>query len=172
MNTITSVTPTPGVSKTGKPWIRYDVTLDNGVQASGFDPVSVGEQVDLVQKGKFMNYLKLGAATPALPFTPPVIPPVNSVPKQAMTKDDYWERKEMRDREWQAEQTAQRPKIMRQHSQEMALRWFAIMGGIPGEVSEYTKKLRAMIDWFQRDIEYAPKAVEPAPEPDQEGPPL
>jgi hypothetical protein len=43
-------------------------------------------------------------------------------------------------------------RIERQHSQEMALRWFAMIGGIPGDAKDYTAKIRAMTDWFQRDI--------------------
>lgn len=41
--------------------------------------------------------------------------------------------------------------IRRQHSQEMALRYFALNGKVPT-----TKQLREMISWFQRDIDKSP----------------
>lgn len=44
-------------------------------------------------------------------------------------------------------------RIERQHSQEMALRYFALDGS--GDMPE-TKKLRDMISWFQRDIGKSP----------------
>lgn len=56
-------------------------------------------------------------------------------------------------------------RIERQHSQEMALRYFALSAN--GEVPE-TKQLRDMISWFQRDIGHAPSAPsqrEPEPPP-------
>lgn len=41
--------------------------------------------------------------------------------------------------------------IMRQHSQEMALRYFALNGTVPS-----TTQLRDMTSWFQRDINHQP----------------
>ncbi len=41
--------------------------------------------------------------------------------------------------------------IMRQHSQEMALRYFALNGTVPSTV-----QLRDMTSWFQRDINHQP----------------
>ena len=41
--------------------------------------------------------------------------------------------------------------IERQHSQEMALRYFALTGKVPT-----AKELRGMISWFQRDISHTP----------------
>jgi len=75
---------------------------------------------------------------------------------QVMTKDDYWRRKEERDLE-------NKPRIERQHSQEMAIRYCVMMGGLPKGQEEHsdTDKLRMMIDWFQRDISRQPySAVE------------
>jgi hypothetical protein len=42
-------------------------------------------------------------------------------------------------------------RIERQHSQEMALRYLVMQGGLPKD-SVHAAKLREMIDWFQRDI--------------------
>lgn len=72
-----------------------------------------------------------------------------------MSKDDYWTRKEQRDIEGVS-------RMGRAHSQEMALRFFQMSGGIPGATTpaEITEKLRTMIDWFERDIEYSQTGVE------------
>jgi hypothetical protein len=59
-----------------------------------------------------------------------------------MSKDDYWTRKEERDIE-----ASQR--MNRSHAQDMALRYFAMIGGF-GDKSA-TEALRGMTDWFQRD---------------------
>lgn len=68
-------------------------------------------------------------------------------------------------------------RIERQHSQEMALRWFSLIAYSNEGVAEVppTEKLRAMIDWFQRDVGRVPAAptpktkpmVEPEPEPEE-----
>lgn len=71
-----------------------------------------------------------------------------------MTKDDYWQRKEDRDREWQAEQVRNKPRIERQHSQEMALRYLAMRPDQTTQVS--TETVRELINWFQRDIDHSP----------------
>lgn len=59
-------------------------------------------------------------------------------------------------------------RIERQHSQEMALRYFALQSPL-AELPD-TKKLREMISWFQRDIGHSPerenKTAEPEPEPE------
>jgi hypothetical protein len=70
--------------------------------------------------------------------------------RNGISKDDYWERKEQRDIDGQR-------RMGRAHSQEMALRFFQIHGGMPGATTpaEITQKLRDMINWFERDIEYA-----------------
>lgn len=58
-------------------------------------------------------------------------------------------------------------RIERQHSQEMALRYFAMKGSaLPG-----TTELREMISWFQRDIARSPERRqerEPDPEPPED----
>ena len=52
-------------------------------------------------------------------------------------------------------------RIERQHSQEMALRYFALKNEVPT-----TEGLREMTSWFQRDIGRSPeKRVQPEPEP-------
>lgn len=43
--------------KTGKPYTLYKVVVD-GKQASSFDPLDVGDEVDLVQNGNFWNASK------------------------------------------------------------------------------------------------------------------
>jgi hypothetical protein len=56
-------------------------------------------------------------------------------------------------------------RIERQHSQEMALRYFNVTNK-GGELD--TNKLREMISWFQRDISRSPEKtapVQPEPEP-------
>ncbi len=58
-------------------------------------------------------------------------------------------------------------RIVRQHSQEMALRKCAIEGAMPKTADE----LRKLIDWFQHDATNMPKAAAkpaPAPEPEPE----
>jgi hypothetical protein len=59
-------------------------------------------------------------------------------------------------------------RIERQHSQEMALRWYAmavtVQGAMPAFTMPTTDQLRAMIDWFQRDVgrtPLSPKETEP-----------
>jgi hypothetical protein len=59
------------------------------------------------------------------------------------TKEGYWTRKEERDIE-----ASQR--MNRSHAQEMAIRYFAMVGGFP-EGKTPTESLRTMTDWFQRD---------------------
>jgi len=64
-----------------------------------------------------------------------------------MSKDDYWTRKEERDIE-----ASQR--MNRSHAQDMAIQYWTLLasgGGITPESCKDTKKLRDMIDWFQRD---------------------
>ncbi len=46
-------------------------------------------------------------------------------------------------------------RIERQHSQEMALRYFAMVGGFP-EGTKPTDALRDMTSWFQRDVGQSP----------------
>lgn len=70
MNTITEVRLKKGVSKkTGKPWSGYEVTLDDGTIASGFELVRVGEQVSVVTQGKFTNYIKANGTDKVKVFT-------------------------------------------------------------------------------------------------------
>jgi hypothetical protein len=64
-----------------------------------------------------------------------------------MSKDDYWTRKEERDIE-----ASQR--MNRSHAQDMAIQYWTLLasgGGITPEDCKDTQKLRAMIEWFQRD---------------------
>lgn len=64
------------------------------------------------------------------------------------SKDAYWTRKEQND-------LAKQPRIERQHAQEMALRYFHIRGTIP---EDNMTAVRAMVDWFQRDVGHVPTA--------------
>lgn len=59
-------------------------------------------------------------------------------------------------------------RIERQHSQEMALRYFALTGKVPT-----TQQLRDMVSWFQRDVSQSPvisNEPEPAEEPEEDLP--
>lgn len=56
-------------------------------------------------------------------------------------------------------------RIERQHSQEMALRYFAIRGT---ELTSDMRPLRLVIDWFQRDIGHTPAEPEKPQEPEEE----
>lgn len=58
------------------------------------------------------------------------------------TKEGYWRRKEERDIE-----ASQR--MNRSHAQEMAIRYFTMIGGFGDKSATYA--LRTMTDWFQRD---------------------
>lgn len=55
-------------------------------------------------------------------------------------------------------------RIERQHSQEMALRYFAIRGT---ELTSDMRPLRLIIDWFQRDIGHTPAEPEKSQEPEE-----
>ncbi len=60
-------------------------------------------------------------------------------------------------------------RIERQHSQEMAIRYCTMVGGLPKMTEEMsdTDRLRFMIDFFQRDIGRDP-TVKTKPEPTQQ----
>jgi hypothetical protein len=61
-------------------------------------------------------------------------------------------------------------RIVRQHSQEMALRLAAI-NGVAFKTPEELDKLRKLISWFQHDATNMPKAaakIAPKPEPEPE----
>lgn len=74
------------------------------------------------------------------------------------SKDDYWQRKEEND-------LIAQQRMGRAHSQEMALRYIEIKGM---EMPE-PEKLKALISWFQRDLDNAAVAkAKPAPEPEPE----
>lgn len=46
-----------GVSaKTGRPWSKAKVELDNGVQTFIFNPIRVGEEVESFQNGDYKNW--------------------------------------------------------------------------------------------------------------------
>jgi hypothetical protein len=64
-----------------------------------------------------------------------------------MSKDDYWTRKEERDIE-----ASQR--MNRSHAQDMAIQWITLLttiGAMPPEEAKTPKKLREIIDFFQKD---------------------
>ena len=59
-------------------------------------------------------------------------------------------------------------RIVRQHSQEMALR-LAALNGVAFKTPEELDKLRKLISWFQHDATNMPKAAaKPAPKPEPE----
>jgi hypothetical protein len=92
-----------------------------------------------------------GLSTPPAP-SPQFTPARRSTNGGSMSKDDYWARKEERD-------VAAQERMGRCHSQEMALRYWTLLasGGVitPEDCKDH-KKLRAMIDWFERDIDRVP----------------
>jgi len=147
MNTVQSViVKKQGVGQKG-PWTMYEATLDNGVKASGFEHVMVGEHVEVKQEGKYLNYTKVATNG------------ASATKSNNGGKDDYWQRKEQRDIE-------QQPMIMRQHSQHMAMLWFALVSKYDSSFEiPTTEQLRGMISWFQRDINHSPvKPLPPTPE--------
>jgi hypothetical protein len=65
-------------------------------------------------------------------------------------------------------------RIERQHSQEMALRYWSLLargGALSPEDCKDTPKLRAVIDWFQRDVSHTPSAPVKQPEHGVQGDP-
>jgi hypothetical protein len=124
MNTVQSVQITTGTSqKTGKPFTRYDALLDNGVTASGFEYVNIGDVVEIEQKGEFINYKKIGKTVGNRPppglFTPPTYTPATNPITNPMSKDDYWRNKEKRDLE-------KDPRIERQSARRDAVDFHAL----------------------------------------------
>lgn len=99
---------------------------------------------------------------PARTVPAPQITNANSPRTSQMNKDDYWERKEDRDRERDARDVAKQPRIERQHAQEMALRLATLDNRTvmddKGVFS--TKKLCDLISWFQRDVSRSPEKSE------------
>jgi hypothetical protein len=78
-------------------------------------------------------------------------------PSQGISKNDYWERREQRDREWQAEQIRNKPRIERQHSQQMAIDYATLKG-----LKEITPaQMLELINWWQRDIDRSPEKTIP-----------
>jgi hypothetical protein len=135
---VQSVEVVQGIGKDGRSWTRYDATLDNGVKASGFEPVAAGETVEVVQKGKYLNFVKAGSARP------PVVGKTWTRPPD--TTDNRSNR------------------IERQHSQDMAL-MYATLKKMDAITSD---ELRKLINWFQRDISRSPveeEVREPEPPP-------
>ena len=58
-------------------------------------------------------------------------------------------------------------RIERQHSQSVAIEYWTLLasgGGITPEDCKDTKKLRAMIDWFERDIDHSVKLIKSNPD--------
>ncbi len=51
-------------------------------------------------------------------------------------------------------------RIERQHSQDMMLKYFAMIGGFP-EGKSATEAMREMTSWFQRDISRSPEKQQP-----------
>ena len=74
-----------------------------------------------------------------------------------LSKDDYYTRKDARDIQGQARQG-------RAHSQEMALRYYALAGTKPKNWKEFD----AIVSRFDRDLNKSAAATQPAPAPKPE----
>jgi hypothetical protein len=156
---------------TGKPWIKIRNSQDGSVceilsvrKTDYTDPRgNVSYSIDF----RVLPRLSLANQTPDQQTS---LTPAGSTSPSQITKNDYWERREQRDREWQAEQIRNKPRIERQHSQEMALRWFLLIVSSNEGVAVIptTEKLREMINWFQRDIDRSPEKTIPQ-EPPHDG---
>lgn len=128
---------------------EHTYTVENDECAKALQGLK-GQQVTLTASGARDTAtidVKGGEQAPQKPAGAPSARP--SAPKAKWSgggsKDDYWARKESKDAE-------REPRIQRQHSQEMALRYFAVVGGGIPDFNALTKA----IDWFQNDIERVP----------------
>lgn len=143
-----------GTGKNG-PWTMFGVTLDDGRKASGFDHINCGDWVEVTENGKYLNYTKCDP--PPERHTPPQELPVTR--SGGAPGAEYWDNRNHR--------------IERQHSQEMALRFFALNTSYQGWKPPTTKQLCDMISWFQRDIGREPAMPDretAQPEQDDEPP--
>lgn len=132
-----------GQTAKGKAWTMYQIVVEDGRTASGFDQVHVGDNVDLFpsQDGKYLNYSK--ADKPENVNTPQNMPAFTQISPVARSNG-------------LGGMDQRQNRIERQHSQEMALRYFNLGEG----VIPTTNQLRGMISWFQRDISHSPEIEE------------
>ena len=159
------------ISAKGNPWNK----IKNSTQEDGGQPYKILKVEPTGNEDRHGNIgfnLEIEPTDEQLAQTAAPAPQsANHAPRGSvgMTKDDYWERKEDRDRERDARDVAKQPRIERQHAQEMALRLATLDNRVvmDDEGKFSTKKLCNLISWFQRDVS-RPCETEPAeskPEP-------
>jgi hypothetical protein len=139
MNIVTSVAiKKKGVNeRTGKPWTAFEVELDDGRVASGFDLVKVGDPVEIEEKGDFLNYFK---------FKPPQKGAVQAPggPPARLNGAGLDQRQRA---------------IIRQHSQSMAVEVLKLKVQLnellPDDLTP--RKLKELADYFDNDVYGAAK---------------
>src|SRR4030095_16956094 len=139
MNNVLSVSiKKKGVNeRTGKPWTAYEVELDDGRVASGFDLVKVGDPVEIEEKGDFLNYFR---------FKPPQKGAVQA-PEGRQTR--------LNDSALDQRQRA----IIRQHSQSMAVEVLKLKVQLNELLADdlTPRKLKDLADYFDNDVYTAAK---------------
>jgi hypothetical protein len=139
MNNVVSVSiKKKGVNeRTGKPWTAYEVELDDGRVASGFDQVKVGDPVEIEEKGDFLNYYKF---KPLVKGT--VQAPESPVARLNGSGLDQRQRA-----------------IIRQHSQSMALEVLKLKVQLNELLADdlTPRKLKELADYFDNDVYSAAK---------------
>jgi hypothetical protein len=139
MNIVTSVSiKKKGVNeRTGKPWTAFEVTLDDGRTASGFDLIKVGDPVEVEEKGDFLNYFRFKPVPKG-----PVQAPESPVARPNGSALDQRQRA-----------------IIRQHSQSMALETLKLKVQLnellPDDLTP--RKLKELADYFDNDVYTAAK---------------
>jgi hypothetical protein len=138
------------VGKSGKPWTKIKAAApDAGGQSYRVKSVKPTDYTD--QHGNVSMNLEIEPANGVIPIKHPseVSQYSQAAPQRAAATGASDDRSN---------------RIERQHSQEMALRYFAIWE----TTNITTAKLRDMIDWFQRDVGRMPAPPQAKPEPEPE----
>jgi hypothetical protein len=139
MNVVTSVAiKKKGVNeRTGKPWTAFEVKVDDGRVASGFDLVKVGDQVEIEEKGDFVNYFKFKPAQKGAAAAP-----------------------ESRVERLNGAGLDQRQRaIIRQHSQSMGVEVLKLKAQLNELLADHLtpRKLKELADYFDNDVYSAAK---------------
>jgi hypothetical protein len=139
MNNVLSVSiKKKGVNeRTGKPWTAFEVELDDGRVASGFDLVKVGDPVEIEEKGDFLNYFKFKPAQKGA-----VQAPEGRVARLNDSALDHRQRA-----------------IIRQHSQSMAVEVLKLKIQLNELLADdlTPRKLKELADYFDNDVYSAAK---------------